>query len=38
VLGGADFLRADISAAEELRVALQQVQKAWGSTEETAAR
>jgi DNA-binding transcriptional ArsR family regulator len=31
VLGGAEFLRADISAAEELRTALKQVHEVWGS-------
>jgi DNA-binding transcriptional ArsR family regulator len=30
VLAGADFLRADISAAEELRSALEQVHEVWG--------
>jgi hypothetical protein len=30
VLSGADFLRADITAAEELRTALQQVHELWG--------
>ena len=35
---GADFLRADISAAEELRSALDQVHEVWGPTGETAAQ
>jgi DNA-binding transcriptional ArsR family regulator len=38
VLSGADFLRADITAAEELRTALQQVHEVWGSDGGSAAQ
>ena len=38
VLAGGDFLRADISAAEELRSALDQVHAVWGSSREKTAR
>ena len=37
VLKGAEFLRADISAAEELRTALEQVHAVWGAAEESSA-
>jgi DNA-binding transcriptional ArsR family regulator len=38
VLAGADFLKADISAAEELRSALDQVHEVWGSPSGSAAQ